>query len=98
MDPVIYAYQALGAALATSATVLNASIPELYMQAFHQPGTPEQIQHFVVQESYFNTLYAAAGVAQPDLIARGAVFGQMLGFEAEMTQVPIVGTSAHAAV
>ena len=42
-----------------------------------------------------NVIYTAVGVAQPDLIARGAVYGQMLGFAAEITQVPIVGSSAH---
>jgi hypothetical protein len=55
----------------------------------------------VSQLSFFENLYTAAGVVgnanNIDLLARGAIYGQMLGVEAELNQVPIVGSApAHA--
>src|SRR5262245_5658802 len=58
------------------------------------PATPAQVQHFVDQLNLFESIYTASesfgSPTNVDLIARGAVYG-MLGVEAEMTQVPIVG-------
>ena len=74
-----------------------------YNSVFGHPGTPAQIQHFVDQVNFFDTLYTAAGLSNPnlhgtdypDLVARAAIYGQMFGIEAEITQTQIVGTSAQ---
>ncbi len=70
-----------------------------YTDVFGHPGTPAQVQHFVDQLSFFESIYTASGSfgspTNVDLIGLGAVYGQMLGFEAEMTQVPVVGITAH---
>ena len=111
IDPVIYAYEALGATLASGASHFqntygpnaiptdNVFVTNAYTDVFGHPGTPAQLQHFVDQLSFLETIYTASGsfgsATNVDLIARGAVYGQMLGAEAEMTQVPIIGTSAH---
>jgi probable HAF family extracellular repeat protein len=111
IDPAIYAYESLGATLASGAshfqntygpTVISsdsAFVTNAYTDVFGQPGTPAQVQHFVDQLSFLESIYTASGSfgspTNVDLIARGAVYGQMLGAEAEMTQVPIVGISAH---
>ncbi len=113
MDPVIYAYQSLGAGLASISPIDTTGTDQAWVTneygfvfGQHEPTipavpTPAQVQHFVDQLTYFETIYEAAGISNPVLIARGAIFGQMEGFEAEMTQVPIVGTStaqlSHAA-
>jgi len=111
IDPVIYAYEALGSALASDASHFQntygptaiasdgAFVTNAYTDVFGHPGTPAQLQHFVDQLSFLESIYTASGSFRSptnvDLIARGAVYGQMLGAEAEMTQVPIIGTSAH---
>jgi hypothetical protein len=74
---------------------------DAYASVFGHPGTSAQIQVFVSQLSFFENLYTAAGVFgnanNIDLLARGAIYGQMLGVEAELNQVPIVGSAlAHA--
>jgi probable HAF family extracellular repeat protein len=111
IDPVLYAYEALGAALASDASHFqntygptaiasdNVFVTNAYTDVFGHPGTSAQAQHFVDQLSFLESIYTASGSfgspTNVELIARGAVYGQMLGVEAEMTQVPIVGTSAH---
>jgi len=74
---------------------------DAYASVFGHPGTSAQIQVFVSQLSFFENLYTAAGVFgnanNIDPLARGAIYGQMLGVEAELNQVPIVGSAlAHA--
>jgi probable HAF family extracellular repeat protein len=111
IDPVIYTYESLGSALASGASHFqntygptaiasdNVFVTNAYTDVFGNSGTPAQVQHFVDQLNFLEALYTASGSfgspTNVDLIARGAVYGQMLGVEAEMTQVPIVGTSAH---
>jgi hypothetical protein len=107
IDPVIYAYEALGATLASGASHFqntygpnaipsdNVFVTNAYTDVFGHPGTPAQVQHFVDQLNFLESIYTASGSfgspTNVDLIARGAVYGQMLGIEAEMTQVPIIG-------
>jgi probable HAF family extracellular repeat protein len=116
MDPVVYAYEALGVALASTAThfentfgTSNPAYPnsaagdaqfaaDSYASVFGHPGTSAQVQHFVDQLNFFEALYTASGsfgsAANVDLLARGAIYGQMLGVQAELLQVPIIGVSA----
>jgi hypothetical protein len=104
LDPTVYVYQALGAALAggsdtgstafkdkwgplaisSDATFAN----QAYVDVFGAPGSPAQIQHFVDQVNFFKSLYATSGAYGTDanhldLLARGAIYGQMLGVKAE---------------
>jgi phosphodiesterase/alkaline phosphatase D-like protein len=118
MDPAVYAYEALGVALAGSAIQFqNAWGPtnpvypnsvsgdaqfaaDAYNSVFGHPGNSAQVQHFVAQLNFFEGLYAAAGLfnspANIDLLARGAIYGQMLGIQAEVNaDVPLVGVSAQ---
>lgn len=75
----------------------------------HLGPSQAQVDHFIAQLDYFETLYTAAGVfgsaENIDLLARGAIYGQMLGFQAELDPfgpggisglVPLVGMSADA--
>jgi hypothetical protein len=118
MDPAIYAYQAVGVALASTAAhfqntfgPFNPTYPaspagdarfvtDAYSNVFGHPGTSAQVQHFVDQVSFFETLYTAAGgfgtAADIDLLARGAVYGQMLGIEHALA--PTIGVSSGAGV
>jgi hypothetical protein len=118
MDPEVYAYQALGAALASTASQFqstfgpsNPSYPnsatgdaafatDAYAHVFGHPGSPAQVQQFVNQLHFFEALYTAAGTFGSatgiDLLARGAIYGQMLGIDAELNQVPIIGSTAAA--
>jgi hypothetical protein len=96
IERTIYAYQVLGAARRISDKFPG----HLRIELRHGPGVCKRRlragiwtnwylctnQHFVDRVNYFDTIYTGAGIAQPDLIARGAVYGQMLGFEAVMTQ------------
>jgi autotransporter passenger strand-loop-strand repeat protein len=102
MDPTVYAYEALGVALAsTGANFQNTFGPtvdgdvqflvDAYASVFGQPGSGAQIQQFSDQLNFFEGLYTAAGVfgsaSNIDLLARGAVYGQMLGVEHESTLI-----------
>jgi hypothetical protein len=103
MDPAIYAFEALGVALASTAVHFqntfgpnNPNYPastvgdvlfvvDAYAHVFGHAGSAAQVQHFVDQVNYFEALYTAAGVfgsaSNIELLARGAIFGQMLGIE-----------------
>lgn len=113
MDPVVYAYQALGLGLASTATLFQNTFGPAYPNSaagdaqfaaaaygnvFGHPGTSAQVQHFVDQLSFFEALFTASGgfgtPANIDLLARGAIYGQMLGVQSELIQVPIIGVSA----
>ena len=106
-DPSIYAFQALGVALASTATNFQNTfspavdgdvqfVVDAYASVFGQPGSGAQIQQFVDQLNSFEALYSAAGVfgspSNIDLLARGAVYGQMLGVEHELNPGTLVGT------
>ena len=130
MDPAIYAYEALGLALASTAIHFQATFgpsnptypvslsgdaqfaADAYASVFGHPGSSAQVQQFVDQLTYFETLYTAAGVfgsaSNIVLLARGAVYGQMLGIEHEIdptalgdpagaSHSQIIGISAPAA-
>ena len=68
---------------------------DAYASVFGHSGNQDQIQHFVEQLYYFENLYKSAGVfgsAQNiDLLARGAIYGQMLGIEHEINPTTITG-------
>ncbi len=107
-DPSIYAFQALGVALASGAHFQNTFGPTntlypastvgdvhfvdaAYASVFGHAGTAAQVQQFVDQLNYSETLYTAASTfgssSNIDLLARGAVYGQMLGIEHESTGI-----------
>jgi hypothetical protein len=73
-------------------------VADAYASVFGQPGSTAQVQHFVEQLSFFEALYTGSGgfgsADNIDLLARGAVYGQMLGIQSELIQVPIIGVSA----
>ena len=58
---------------------------DAYTSVFGHAGSAAQVQHFVDQLNFFETLYTAAGTfgspSNIDLLARGAIYGQMLGIE-----------------
>ena len=104
MDPSVYAFQALGVALASGPHFQDTFGPtnvlypvssvgdvhfvdDSYASVFGHAGTAAQVQHFVDQLNFFEALYTAAGTfasaSNIDLLARGAVYGQMLGIEHE---------------
>ena len=62
-------------------------VTDAYTSVFGHTGTAAQVQHFVDQLNFFETLYTAAGTfgsaSNIDLLARGAIYGQMLGIEHE---------------
>jgi autotransporter passenger strand-loop-strand repeat protein len=110
MDPSIYAFQALGVALAsgphfqdtfgpTNALYPVSTVGDVhfvdaaYASVFGHAGTAAQIQLFVDQLDSFEALYSAAGTfgsaSNIDLLARGAIYGQMLGIEHESGPVGI---------
>ena len=116
MDPSVYAYQSLGAALATGPHFQNEFGPSnpaypvstvgdvhfidaAYASVFGHAGTAAPIQLFVDQLDSFEALYTAAGTfgstSNIDLLARGAVYGQMLGIEHESAGInsPMGGTT-----
>jgi parallel beta-helix repeat protein len=73
---------------------------QAYASVFATPGTSAQIQHFIDQIDFFKSLYTASGAYgtdanQIDLLARGAIYGQMLGVKAEFTDVALVGVSSQ---
>jgi autotransporter passenger strand-loop-strand repeat protein len=101
-DPTVYAYEALGMALASTATHFQNTfgptvdgdvqfLVDAYASVFGQPGSGAQIQQFSDQLNFLEGLYTAAGVfgsaSNIDLLARGAVYGQMLGVEHESTLI-----------
>jgi hypothetical protein len=105
-DPGLYVYEALGAALSSQPNFLwladiaddTAFVTSAYGTAFGHAGAPAQIQSFVNQLHFLEAFYSEAHLPHYELVAKGATFGLMLGVEAEMTQVPIVGTSHHITV
>ena len=67
-------------------------VTDAYAIVFGHAGTVAQVQQFADQLNYFETLYTAAATfgspSNIDLLARGAVYGQMLGIEHE----PMIGS------
>jgi hypothetical protein len=62
---------------------------EAYEEAFGFLPGQSQIMHFVEQVQYFESIYTASGqygadATRVELLARGAVYGQMLGISADL--------------
>ena len=72
-------------------------VVDAYTSVFGHPGNAAQVQEFVDQLAYFEKLYTDAGMfgsaSNIDLLARGAIYGQMLGIQHELdpTAASIVG-------
>jgi hypothetical protein len=100
---VVYMYSALGQALAdrsdTGSTAFSSTwgpqtissdaalAAQAYDHVFGTQGTQAQVQHFIDQLSFYNTIYETSGAYGTDanyidLLARGAIYGQMLGVQA----------------
>ena len=66
-------------------------VTDAFGSVFGHAGSAAQVQHFVDQLNFYEGIYTAAGVfgdaSNVDLLARGAVYGQMLGVEHGMTPV-----------
>lgn len=104
-DPAAYAYAALGATLTGLqyfSTYVAPGTDSQFMSGAYQTefgaGTIEQLQAFGSELSYLENLYAQASVPNGNLIARGAVYGTMIGIEAELRPASIVGVAQHAQV
>ncbi len=81
MDPFVYAYEALGAALSQQKLFYSGFEPgpspdqtsdlnfvtKVYKQIFGHDAAPPQTQVFVNQLNYLDTLYSAAGLHNPNL-------------------------------
>jgi hypothetical protein len=63
-------------------------VAQAYAEAFGYGPGQAQIEHFVAQVEYFESIYADSGAygsaERIELLARGAVYGQMLGISAEL--------------
>ena len=102
VDPELYVYEALGAALSSQTNFLQlANIPNdaafvhaAYQQVFGQVGSAAQQQSFLGQLHFLEALYSIAHVPNYELVAKGGTVGLMVGVEAEMTIVPIIGTTS----
>jgi hypothetical protein len=101
LDPLIYMWQALGQALCESASYFGSTygpqaLPsdatfatQAYVSAFGFAPGQAQVDHFVQQVDFFESIYAASGAygsdpVRIDLLARGAVYGQILGAAGEL--------------
>lgn len=71
-------------------------IDDAYSSAFRIAPSDAQLTHFLEQDSYFEARYLAAGLeaAEAALQARGAVFGQILGFAALAADSPYQAAAA----
>jgi hypothetical protein len=102
-DPALYTFEALGAALASQPNFLRfaniqddtAFVTATAGYAFQQPESPAQIAGFVNQLHFLEGFYSAAHIPNYELVAKGAVFGLMLGVETELLHVPLIGISGH---
>jgi len=96
LDPVIYMWQAFGLALCEDSSYFSNNfgpfaiqndatfVAEAYHSTFGFAAGAVQIDHFVAQVDYFESIYTTSeafgtDVAKISLLARGAVYGQMLG-------------------
>ena len=114
LDATVYMYEALGSALADAAAFVSKWGPlkigsdatflsQAYVDVFGSAGMPAQIQHFVDQINFFKSIYTSSGAFGDsnhiDLVARGAVYGQMLGIKAASAggqqEAALVGVSAQ---
>jgi len=81
-------------------------VADTYTSVFGHAGSSAQVQHFIDQFNFLEGLYTASGVfgspANVDLLARGGIYGQMLGVHAELDPfgpggaagtVPVIGVA-----
>ena len=65
-------------------------VVDAYTSVFGHPGNAMEVQHFVEQLAHFENLYIDAGLfgnaSNIELLARGAIYGQMLGIPHEIDQ------------
>jgi hypothetical protein len=70
-------------------------VVDAYASVFSHAASQAQTQVFVAQLHFFENLYTSAGVygdaSNVDLLARGAVYGQMLGVEHEINPAVVIG-------
>jgi Ca2+-binding RTX toxin-like protein len=87
-QPLLGPYEAMGRGFAETAgfkssygALTTDFIAKAYNEVFGRAPTAEQAAHFQAQLSYFSGLYANVGLGsgEADLLAKGAVMGQMLG-------------------
>jgi len=76
-------------------------VAQAYTNVFGAPGTAAQNQHFVDQMNFYKSIYTASGAFGTDanlidLLARGAIYGQMLGVKAESPTAALAAASAPA--
>jgi hypothetical protein len=76
-------------------------VTQAYTNVFGAPGTAAQNQHFVDQLNFYKSIYTASGAYgtnanEIDLLARGAIYGQMIGVKAENPTAALAAASAPA--
>ena len=109
MDPAVYAYQSLGAALASTASNFQISLAHpilptrrrlLAIFSSQPRWKHDPVQHFLEELTFFENVYTAAGgfgsQSNIDLLARGAVYGQMLDMQYEID--PTAVSASHVAI
>jgi hypothetical protein len=92
-DPRLGGFEAMGLALAEASPTIKALTgkddesfaSEAYQTVFGRGASSGQISHFVSQVDYFEGLYLGVGIdpSAASIKARGATYGQMLGFAAK---------------
>jgi Ca2+-binding RTX toxin-like protein len=92
MNPLIGPYEALGRGFAETsefaakygAATEAAFVASTYVSVFGRDPSTVQKAHFQAQIEYFEMIYESVGIpsAQADLLAKGAVLGQMIGYAA----------------
>lgn len=92
-DPRLGGFEAMGLALADLAPSVASSsgktdaafASDTYQMIFGRTANAMQVSHFSSQIDYFEGLYTGVGIngASAAIKARGAVFGQMLGYAAK---------------
>src|SRR5690606_7661417 len=97
-DPRLGGYEAIGLALAELSPVVSTAngksdaefVAQRYSSIFGRAASAAQTAHFVNQVDHFEALYIGAGIdaAASAGKARGAAFGQMLGYAAKETGNP----------
>lgn len=70
-------------------------VSQAYVDVFGHAAVAAQVEHFLAQINFFVSIYTASGAygtdaSGIDLLARGAVYGQMVGIRAEISD-PLLG-------
>jgi hypothetical protein len=99
-SPLVFLYETLGLAVAESSVAFRENwspvdttnhefVIDSYSLVFGSDPGAGVLQGFLAQLEFFKSIYIASGAFGPDItrietLARGAVFGQMLGLNAEI--------------